>query len=80
MMVRPELRRLSLSSIACVANCFWQGAGDCPLCMREVNMLKRRDEGQGKIAFVDIASPAYDPKDHENISFEEVNDPLSTST
>ena len=24
-------------------------AGDCPLCMREVNMLRRRDEGVGKI-------------------------------
>ena len=44
--------------------------GDCPLCMREVNMLKRRDEGQNKIDFVDIASPAYDPLDNQNISFE----------
>lgn len=44
--------------------------GDCPLCMREVNMLKRRDEGQNKIDFVDIASPAYEPLDNQNISFE----------
>lgn len=44
--------------------------GDCPLCMREVNMLKRRDEGKGKIAFVDIASPAYDPRENAGISFE----------
>jgi predicted DCC family thiol-disulfide oxidoreductase YuxK len=43
--------------------------GDCPLCMREVNMLRRRDEGTGRIAFVDIADPAYDPAAHGGISF-----------
>ena len=46
--------------------------GDCPLCMREVNMLMRRDSEKGRIAFVDIASPDYDPKQNANISFEEV--------
>ena len=45
--------------------------GDCPLCMREVNMLKRRDEGMGKIDFVDIASPSYSPSDNQGITFEE---------
>ena len=45
--------------------------GDCPLCMREVDMLRRRDEGVGKIEFVDIASPEYDPVRNAGISFEQ---------
>lgn len=44
--------------------------GDCPLCMREVNMLKKRDKTQNKICFVDIASTDYDPARNENISYE----------
>lgn len=45
--------------------------GDCPLCMREVNMLKRRDAERGSIKFVDIAAPDYSPADNANISFEQ---------
>ena len=45
--------------------------GDCPLCRREVNVLRRRDRGQGRIDFVDIASPDYDPSAHADISFEQ---------
>lgn len=45
-------------------------AGDCPLCMREVEMLQRRDAGKGRIAFVDVAAPGYDPAQHGGISFE----------
>ncbi|KAK9810504.1 hypothetical protein WJX72_011884 [[Myrmecia] bisecta] len=45
--------------------------GDCPLCMREVNMLRRRDEGKGKIDFVDVASPDYDPADNAGISYKQ---------
>ncbi len=44
----------------------------CPLCMREVNMLKRRDEGKGKIYFVDIDAPNYRPEDNAGISYEQV--------
>lgn len=43
--------------------------GDCVLCMREVNMLKNRDNGN--ICFVDIASPDYDPEENLNITFEQ---------
>jgi predicted DCC family thiol-disulfide oxidoreductase YuxK len=39
--------------------------------MREVNMLKRRDAGKGKIAFVDIADPTYTPEANGDISFEQ---------
>ena len=42
--------------------------GDCPLCMREVDMLKARNPNFGnKIKFVDIADPAYDPAENEGV-------------
>ena len=44
---------------------------DCPLCMREVDMLRKRDAAQGKICFVDIAAPEYDPAQHADISFQQ---------
>ncbi|GAQ86876.1 hypothetical protein KFL_003170150 [Klebsormidium nitens] len=44
--------------------------GECPLCMREVDMLRKRDAGSGKINFVDIASDSYDPSENANIDFE----------
>ena len=47
--------------------------GDCPLCMREVNMLRRRDAGIGRIQFVDIASPDYHASANAGISFEQVS-------
>ena len=43
----------------------------CPLCMREVNMLRRRDEVAGKICFVDIDAPEYDPSDNAGITYEQ---------
>ena len=49
--------------------------GDCPLCMREVNMLRRRDAEQGRIDFVDIASPDYSPRDNAGITYEQVRRP-----
>jgi predicted DCC family thiol-disulfide oxidoreductase YuxK len=45
--------------------------GECPLCMREVEMLMNRDKGNNKIDFVDIASSEYDPSDNAGITFEE---------
>ena len=47
-------------------------AGGCPLCMREVNMLRRRDTGFNKIAFVDIDTPDYTPSQNAGISYEQV--------
>ncbi len=44
--------------------------GECPLCLREVDFLKRRDAGRGLIQFIDIAAADYNPQDHENIDFE----------
>lgn len=39
--------------------------------MREVNMLRKRDKGVGKIDFVDISSDSYDPADNANLSYEQ---------
>jgi predicted DCC family thiol-disulfide oxidoreductase YuxK len=35
--------------------------GDCPLCAREIAMLKRRN-GKGRVAFEDIATADFDPR------------------
>ncbi len=35
-------------------------------------MLKRRDEGKGKIYFVDVDAPDYRPEDNAGISYEQV--------
>jgi len=37
---------------------FFDGA--CPLCLREIDMLRRKDRRQ-RIRFTDIASPEFDP-------------------
>lgn len=42
---------------------------ECPLCMREVNFLKRRDADRGLVAFVDIADPAYDAAANGGVDF-----------
>lgn len=34
--------------------------GECPLCAREVAMLRRLDRARGRIAFADIAAPGFD--------------------
>jgi predicted DCC family thiol-disulfide oxidoreductase YuxK len=34
--------------------------GDCPLCRREIDALRRLDGGRGRIAFEDIAAPDFD--------------------
>lgn len=44
--------------------------GDCPLCLREVNFLKQRDGGRGRVAFVDIARDDYLPEAHGGIDYE----------
>lgn len=43
--------------------------GDCPLCVREVNFLQKRDAGRGLVAFVDIAQDDYDPAAHGRVDF-----------
>ncbi|CCI16679.1 conserved hypothetical protein [Microcystis aeruginosa PCC 9807] len=43
--------------------------GECPLCLREVNFLQKRDAGRGLVAFVDIADENYNPEENGGISF-----------
>jgi predicted DCC family thiol-disulfide oxidoreductase YuxK len=44
--------------------------GGCPLCAREIGMLKRRNR-RGRVAFEDIAAPDFDPSryglDHQTV-------------
>ncbi|KAG2575517.1 uncharacterized protein At5g50100, chloroplastic-like [Panicum virgatum] len=44
--------------------------GDCPLCMREVNMLRERNKSYGAIKFVDISSEDYSPNDNQGLDYE----------
>ncbi|XP_057517733.1 uncharacterized protein At5g50100, chloroplastic [Amaranthus tricolor] len=43
--------------------------GDCPLCMREVKMLRERDNDYGAIKFVDISSEDYSPEDNQGLDY-----------
>lgn len=36
--------------------------GLCPVCSREVRLLRRLDRGRGRIAFEDIAAPEFAPE------------------
>jgi predicted DCC family thiol-disulfide oxidoreductase YuxK len=44
--------------------------GECPLCLREVNFLQKRDAGRGRVAFVDIAADDYTPEANGGVDFE----------
>ncbi|XP_021719001.1 uncharacterized protein At5g50100, mitochondrial-like [Chenopodium quinoa] len=46
--------------------------GDCPLCMREVNMLRERDKQYGAIKFVDISSEDYSPEENQGLDYNTV--------
>lgn len=34
--------------------------GECPLCKKEIDMVRRLDGERGRIAFTDIAAPGFD--------------------
>lgn len=44
---------------------------DCPLCMREVDFLRRKDQGRGLVRFVDVARDDYRPEENADISYQE---------
>lgn len=44
--------------------------GDCPLCLREVDFLKKKDQGRGLVQFVDIADDSYVPEEHGGVDYE----------
>ena len=43
--------------------------GGCPLCLREVRFLRRRDAGRHRLAFVDIDAADYRPEHHGGIEY-----------
>ena len=43
--------------------------GECPLCVREVNFLTKKDAGRGIVKFVDIADSTYDPQMNGGVDF-----------
>ena len=43
--------------------------GGCPLCLREVRFLRRRDADRHRLAFVDIDAADYCPEDHGGIDY-----------
>ncbi len=44
--------------------------GECPLCLREVNFLRKKDAGRGIINFVDIADRDYSAADNSGIDYQ----------
>jgi predicted DCC family thiol-disulfide oxidoreductase YuxK len=44
--------------------------GQCPLCLREVRFLAKRDAGKGLVEFVDIADDDYSPEANGGVDFE----------
>lgn len=46
--------------------------GECPLCMREVNMLRERNKLYGTIKFVDISSNDYSPDENAGLNYKTV--------
>ena len=43
--------------------------GECPLCVKEVNFLLKKDANRGIIKFVDIAKSDYSPEENSGIDF-----------
>ncbi len=44
--------------------------GECPLCLREVNFLQKKDAGRGIVKFTDIADSDYRPEQNGGVDFE----------
>ena len=42
--------------------------GECPLCLREVSFLSKKDAGRGLVSFVDIADDDYNPQENGGVS------------
>ncbi|MEL7052792.1 MAG: DCC1-like thiol-disulfide oxidoreductase family protein [Cyanobacteria bacterium J06588_5] len=44
--------------------------GECPLCLREVNFLRKKDAGRGIVKFTDIADLNYSAEENGGVDFE----------
>ena len=60
--------RCALSGPAAALTLLYDGG--CPLCVREVKFLRKRDQS-GAICFVDVDSLDYEPALHQNISYQQ---------
>ncbi len=49
---------------------------DCPLCVREVNFLRKKDAGRNKVVFVDIADDDYSPAENAGIDYQMAMDKI----
>ncbi|XP_048728758.1 uncharacterized protein LOC125646476 isoform X2 [Ostrea edulis] len=45
--------------------------GECPICMIEINFLKKYFNKEGKVEFVDITKGSYKPEDHSGVTYQE---------
>lgn len=39
--------------------------GECPLCVREANFMRRLDAGRGKLALEDLTDPSFDASKYD---------------
>ncbi|UBF28279.1 DUF393 domain-containing protein [Kovacikia minuta CCNUW1] len=73
-MPKTDQETLEIQSPAIPSSPSWQIKllydGQCPLCLREVNFLRKRDAGRGLVAFVDIADDSYSAAAHGGVDFE----------
>ncbi len=44
--------------------------GECPLCLREVNFLLKKDAGRGLVDFVNISEENYNPQENGGVDYE----------
>ncbi len=72
-MVLPDTQSFRAADVQ-VSPASWQIKllydGACPLCVREVNFLRKRDAGRGLVAFVDIAQDDYSAEANGGVDFE----------
>jgi predicted DCC family thiol-disulfide oxidoreductase YuxK len=43
--------------------------GQCPLCVREVNFLRKQDRDRGLVKFVDVMADTYNPEHYAGVTF-----------
>ncbi|XP_070558434.1 uncharacterized protein [Ptychodera flava] len=45
--------------------------GDCPLCLKEINILRYLDRKKQRLQLIDITKPDFKPEENLNISYEQ---------
>jgi predicted DCC family thiol-disulfide oxidoreductase YuxK len=61
----PNASRLQAATITLLYD------GQCPMCSREVRLLRRLDRGRGRIGFEDITAATFAPESH-GVTMEQV--------